>query len=148
MVNILCNRYTIDHDWCFPKFKEYLKPNHKVVVIAFSFRDSKVKSLSDWKTLYGKESGIYYMGIVESLKSYGISENNINFLNYFIDSVNTAKRKIKQADILYFLGGLPEKMYERLLEFDLTEELKQHDAVIVNKNEIEMIGEVEYFPII
>lgn len=144
MVNILNNQHTIDDEWCFSKFKEYILPEHKVAVVAFSFRDSRIRSLSDWDNLYGKSTGAYYLGIVNTLKSFGIEENSIEFINYFSDSIKTAKEKIYQADILYFLGGLPDRMYDRLIEFDLIDEIKKHSGVVMGYSAGAMIQLSEY----
>ena len=59
--------------------------------MAFSFRDSEVKNLKDWASLYSKEKGIYYNGIVSGFTAYGISENNITFVNYFEDTKECLK---------------------------------------------------------
>lgn len=144
IINILHNRYTIDDEWCYSKFKEYIKPEHKVAVIAFSFKDEKIKSLLDWNNLYSKENGIYYLGIVNAFNSYGIKEENINFINYFANSISDAKVKVKQADILYFLGGLPDRMYDRLLEFDLVQDIKNHKGIVMGYSAGAMIQLSEY----
>ena len=89
---------------------------HKVAVVAFSFRDSQVKSLADWELLYGRENGKFYGGIVGGLAAYGIAEENITFIHYFADTKESAKNKIQCADIVYFLGGLPDKMMDRIKE--------------------------------
>jgi len=49
MINILLERYLGQtNSWLFDELKKYIKPNHKVAVIAFSFRDSRVSTLADW----------------------------------------------------------------------------------------------------
>lgn len=64
--------------------------------------------MDDWNALYGKPSGRFYSGIVDSLTAYGIAEDKIKFINYFSDTKDSAKKKIESADIIYFLGGLPD----------------------------------------
>lgn len=54
MINILLDCYEIDSPYLQDCLKNYIKPNFSVAVVAFSFRDSEVKSLSDWNRLYGK----------------------------------------------------------------------------------------------
>ncbi|MBQ2775240.1 MAG: Type 1 glutamine amidotransferase-like domain-containing protein [Clostridia bacterium] len=144
MVNILLERYMIDEDWLFDELKEYIKPYHKVLVVAFSFRDNRVKRLSDWKKLYSKRRGKFYGGIVDSLKSYGIKEENIEFLNYFKDTKASAREKVLKADILYFLGGLPDRMYERLEEFDLIDLISSHQKVAMGYSAGAVIQLAEY----
>ena len=55
MINILLEGYDIEAPWLFEELKKHIKPMHKVAVVAFSFRDSRVKSLADWDALYSKE---------------------------------------------------------------------------------------------
>ncbi len=144
MINILLEGYDINADYLYDELKNYIKPEHKVAIVAFSFRDDRVKTLSDWKDLYSKESGMYYNGIINGLTAYGISENNISFINYFIDTKGSAERKIKQSDIVYFLGGLPDRMMDRIKEFDLTDALKKHNGIIMGYSAGAVIQLSEY----
>lgn len=114
MINILLEGFDIDAPWIYDELKNYIKPNHSVAIVAFSFRDSRVKSLSDWDALYGKVNSKYYDGIVGGLTSYGIPANKITFINYFTDTKESAIQKIQAADIIYFLGGLPDRMMDRI----------------------------------
>ena len=145
MVNILLESYNLDADWLYDELKEYLKPEYKVAIVAFSFRDNRVKNNLDWQLLYGKEQGKFYGGIVGSLCSYGIKEGNITFLNYFEDTKQTAKNKIQNADIIYFLGGLPDRMMDRIKEFDLIDVLSQHNKVVIGYSAGAVIQFEEYF---
>lgn len=131
MVNILLEGYDLDAAWLYDDLKAYIKPDYKVAVVAFSFRDNRVKNNSDWELLYSKERGKYYSGIVNSFGSYGILEQNICFVNYFEDSKESAKTKIANADIIYFLGGLPDRMMNRIKDFDLLDLLAHHNKVVV-----------------
>lgn len=47
MINILLEGYDINADWLYNDLKKYILPNHSVAIVAFSFRDSRVKSLDD-----------------------------------------------------------------------------------------------------
>ena len=110
---------------------KYLKPEHRIVNVAFSFRDTQVQSLDDWNTLYSKETGIFYDGIVDSFAEIGIPEENMTFVNYYTDTKETAAKKIRNADIVYFPGGLPDRMMDRIIEFDLQDVLLQHTGIIM-----------------
>ena len=63
--------------------------------------------------------------------SFGIREEDIHFVNYFADTKESAANKIRNADILYFTGGLPDAMMERLAEFELVEILREFDGVVM-----------------
>ena len=144
MINILLEGFDIDAPWLYEKLKNYIKPNHSVAIVAFSFRDNRVKSLSDWDTLYGKENGKYYDGIVCGFTAYGIPAEKITFINYFTDTKETAAQKIKAADIVYFLGGLPDRMMDRIKEFDLYDVLMQHDGILMGYSAGAVIQLAEY----
>lgn len=131
MINILLEGYEINAAYLYDDLKNYILPNYSVAVVAFSFRDREVKNSKDWNLLYSKENGIYYNGIVSGFTAYGISENNITFVNYFEDTKESAKQKAEKADILYFTGGRPDRMMDRIKEFDLVDVLKKHNGIIM-----------------
>lgn len=144
MINILLEGYDIQAPWLYEELKNYLKPSHKVAIVAFSFRDDRLKSLLDWDNLYSKQSGKYYHGIVDGLTAYGIAEDNITFINYFSDTKESARLKAENADILYFLGGLPDRMMERIEEFGLTDTLMKHTGIVMGYSAGAVIQLAEY----
>ena len=144
MVNILLEGYDIDAPWLYGALRPHIRPSDRVAVIAFSFRDNRVKSAEDWDRLYGKEDGMYYGGITGGFAAYGIPPAQITFLDYFTDTPETAKEKVKSADILYFLGGLPDRMLDRIEEFDLTETLLRHKGVVMGYSAGAVIQLAEY----
>ncbi|MBQ8551345.1 MAG: Type 1 glutamine amidotransferase-like domain-containing protein [Clostridia bacterium] len=144
MVNILLEGYDIQAPWLYDELKNYIKPTHKISVVAFSFRDSRVKSLLDWNVLYGEDNGRFYAGIVGGFTAYGVSKDNISFINYFTDTKESARQKIENADIIYFLGGLPDRMMERIKEFDLVDVLLKHNGIIMGYSAGAVIQLSEY----
>lgn len=144
MINILLEGYDINAVWLYDELKKYIKPTHLVAVIAFSFRGNRVKSITDWNLLYGKESGKYYDGITGGFASYGIPEANITFVNYFADTRESAAQKIEKADIVYFPGGLPDKMLDRIKEFNLYGPLMKHDGIVMGYSAGAVIQLSEY----
>lgn len=144
MINILLEGYDINADWLYDDLKKYILPNYSVAVVAFSFRDSEVNNSADWNLLYSKENGIYYNGIVGGFTAYGILENNITFVNYFEDTKESAKQKIEKADILYFTGGRPDRMMDRIKEFDLVDVLRKHNRIVMGYSAGAVIQLSEY----
>lgn len=144
MINILLEGYEINASYLYDDLKNYILPNYSVAVVAFSFRDREVKNSKDWNSLYSKENGIYYSGIVSGFTAYGISENNITFVNYFEDTKESAKQKAEKADILYFTGGRPDRMMNRIKEFDLVDVLKKHNGIIMGYSAGAVIQLSEY----
>lgn len=144
MVNILLEGYDIDANWLYPNLKPYIRPSDSVAVVAFSFRDNRVRTAADWNALYSRETGIYYGGITGGFASYGISPENISFVNYFTDTKVSALQKVENADIVYFLGGLPDRMMDRIREFGLYEALMRHKGVVMGYSAGAVIQLAEY----
>lgn len=144
MINILLEGYEINAPWLYDDLKKYILPNQSITVIAFSFRDSEVKNSKDWDSLYSKEKGFYYNGIVDGFTAYGISEDNITFVNYFKDTKESAVQKIEKADILYFTGGRPDRMMNRIKEFDLADVLRKHKGIVMRYSAGAVIQLSEY----
>lgn len=144
MVNILLEGYDIDASWLYEELKHYIKPTHSVAVVAFSFRDHQVKSLADWKILYSKENGKYYGGITGGFAAYGIPDRNVTFINYVTDTKEAAAQKIANADIIFFPGGLPDRMMDRIREFSLYEILMKHDGIVMGYSAGAVIQLAEY----
>lgn len=143
MINILHNRYDIQADWLKSALIRYIQPHMRVCVVAFSFRDERLKCAADWDGLYAPGS-VYYEGIAEAFAAYGIEREQIEYLNYFTDTKERAREKVLGADILYFLGGLPDKMYQRLREFDLIDVMKAHDGIVMGYSAGALIQLGEY----
>lgn len=144
MINILLEGYEISESYLYNELKNYIKPDYSVAIIAFSFMDSTTKCLSDWNKLYSKKRGKYYNGIVKGLTAYGISESNISFVNYFSDTKEIAEQKIQSADIVYFTGGLPDRMMDRINEFNLYDTLLNHNGIIMGYSAGAVIQLAEY----
>lgn len=143
-INILLEGYELDAPYLYNILKHYIKPHHAVAVIAFSFDDRFVCSAEDWEKFYGKENSFYYRGIVDSFAAYGIPAEHITFINYFTDTLPDAIETIQSADILYFLGGLPDKMMERITAFGIEAVIRQHTGIIMGYSAGAVIQLKEY----
>lgn len=144
MIHILHNQYTIDEDWCFEAFSKHLQPNMSVAVLPFSFQDARISTSEDWQAYYGAEKGIYYRGIVNAFQRYGIAEAQIVWVNYFDHDDMQSKGFIASSDILYFTGGLPDRMMERLIEKNLVEAIQNHPGVVMGYSAGALIQLSEY----
>ncbi len=131
MTNILLEGYDIDSHGLYGELKNFIKPNCKVVIVALAFRDSEVKCLSDWNRLYAKGYGLHYEKLVKGFNAYGVSEDNVSFVNYFSDTQEAAMSKIKNADVVYFTGGLPDRMMHRIHELGIYDALLNFDKVVM-----------------
>lgn len=129
MIHVLFDCPNLDD--FYEDLKDIFLPEQKVAVVAFSFYDDYVTDATSWERVYGKGVGRCYFETVEPLGAFGIPEENITFINYFTDTKESAAQKVKEADVIYFTGGLPDRMMDRIREFDLCAPLLAHKGVVV-----------------
>ncbi len=144
MVNLLLSLNNFDADWCYYILKYIIKQDHNVVIIPFSYDDNWLKDKYDWDKAFNKIYGTHYKDIVSPFLSYGIDENNIRWLNQFEDSVEEMKDKIKNSDIVFFTGGYPDKMYDKLKKYDLIDTLENFNKIMIGASAGAMIQIDEY----
>ncbi len=131
MINILMNTYNIVNPAYIEELKNYIKPHHRVCVIPFAFREKEIPTNDIWQNFYAEDRGIYRQGMESMFSRFNIGKSQISYINYFEDSPKTAFEKCSACDILYFTGGLPDKLYDRLKEFKLVELLSRHSKIMM-----------------
>ncbi len=144
MKNILLSLYNFNEDWCFYKLIDIINPQDKVLIIPFSYHEKWLKDEEDWYNAFNKINGTHYDDIVEPFLSYGILKENIKWINQFEDSVDIMKYKIRDSNIVFFTGGYPDKMMERLKKFDLIDELEEYEGIMIGSSAGAMIQISEY----
>ena len=144
MVNLLLSLYNFDEDWCYTVLKYIIKENHSVLIIPFSYHDDWLKDEFDWDKAFNNQYGTHYKEIVSPFLSYGIDENNIKWMNQFKDSIDLMKEKIKKSDIIFFTGGYPDKMFDKLKKYDLIDILESFDGIMIGSSAGAMIQISEY----
>ncbi|MCR3906445.1 MAG: Type 1 glutamine amidotransferase-like domain-containing protein [Tenericutes bacterium] len=143
MANILLSRGILHHPNIYKHVKEYIKANDRVLVVAFSFFESQFLNEKSYQEFYSK-GGEYYEKMIDTFSVFKIAENQIEWLNYYQDNHDTAVKKIKQADIIYFPGGAPDLMMKRIKEFDIKEALESHHGLFIGSSAGSMIQFKQY----
>ena len=142
MINILFDCPNIDD--FYDDLKDYFNEKTRVCVVAFSFYDDWVYDAESWERVYGRGVGNCYFETVDSFKPFGVKEENISFVNYFTDTEDSAKEKIKNANVLYFTGGLPDRMMDRIKDFHLENAIMSHDGIVMGYSAGAVIQLKEY----
>lgn len=144
MIHVLLDVLDFSADFLYQELKRYIHPSDKVVILAFSYRDREVQNLRDWKMLYGKSGGRYYDSMVSSFLRYGIPEDHIEWINYYTDAESKVAEQIRNADILYLPGGMPDRMMERIDDFNLRDTILQFQGVVMGYSVGALIQLQEY----
>lgn len=144
MINILLSKYNFNEKWCYEKLKDIIMPNHKVLIMALSFDDNKIKNNEDWQDVYNERYGKYYNDVVNPFIDYGIKEEDIKWVNYFIDKEEEIKECILQSNILFFTGGLPDKMMEKIEELEISDYIKEFEGIVMGASAGAMMQIDEY----
>ena len=142
MINILFDCPNIDD--FYDDLKDYFNEKTRVCVIAFSYYDNYVFDKESWERVYGRDKGNCYFETVDSFTPFGVKEENISFINYFTDTKESAKEKIKSADVLYFTGGLPDRMMDRIKDFELEDAIMSHNGIVMGYSAGAVIQLKEY----
>lgn len=124
MVNIMLSRSYIDNPYLYVYFKKYIKKGMKILVIPWSFYPG-----SDYDTY--RPGGERYQKLVNQFIPYDIEERDIEWLDYYNDNHEIAVKKINKADLIYLTGGLPDKFFERIEEFNIKTNLEQFKGVML-----------------
>lgn len=138
MTHILLSRSILGEPQMVEQLKGFIKPTHRVLIVAFSFFPNEVMTPYQYDQLYEK-GGTYYEKMIAMFSPYGISEDQISWIHYYKDDTSSAKEKIQQSDILYFPGGAPDFMMKRILEFGIKEALESHQGIYIGSSAGAMI---------
>ncbi|MGN0483351.1 MAG: Type 1 glutamine amidotransferase-like domain-containing protein [Lachnospiraceae bacterium] len=130
-MNILLNSYNFDEPWAKPALETIIKPDSKVLIIPFAFHDENMQGNCDWIRHYGNISGKFYPQIIRPFLNYGLKEDDLTWLDYYLDTAETAKKKIWKSDIIFFTNGLPDKTMDRLDEAGLVQAIQQYTGTII-----------------
>ena len=144
MVNLLLSLYNFDEDWCYEALRYIIKEKHKVLIIPFSYADAWLKNEYDWDKAFNNQDGTHYGEIVSPFLVYGIEEENIRWINQFIDSLDSMKKKIKESDIIFFTGGYPDKMMDKFKRYDIVDELEKFNGIVIGSSAGAMVQIKEF----
>lgn len=127
---VLLSTSMIDEKWCRPVMRRLIEPSDRVCVLGLSFFDD-TKNQSDWNRQYGKGQGIWYRAYTDVFYDYGLKENQIEWISYFEDSVDSMKTKIARSSILFLPGGAPDLFMKRIWEKKLRPLLKHYQGLVI-----------------
>lgn len=130
MVNILLNISNFDEPWAYESMARYLHPDTKVLILPLSYDEGWITDREEWHERYGRGHE-HYEEIVRPFRAFGIPDERIRWINYYEDDPISAAAKIAEADVLFFTGGLPDWMMQRLYDLDIQQAVRDFRGVIM-----------------
>ena len=128
MTNVLLNYYNFDGEWARPHLTKIFKSKPRVLILPLAYRETQAWDNDSFLAIYGK-GGEKYDNILRPFLSYGYAEQDITWLNPY-DGSNHAKL-IKNADLLFFTGGMPEKAIERMQQLGIVDAVKGFNGTVM-----------------
>lgn len=144
MINVLLSINNFDEKWCYDILKDIIKEDAKVLIVPLSYHENWLSDENDWDKAFNNEYGTHYEDIIRPFLFYGIEENNIVWINQFVDSIEIMKEKIKESNIVFFTGGYPDKMYDRFKLYDLINEFENYNGVMMGMSAGALVQINEY----
>ena len=102
-----------------------------VLVFPFAFRSEQIPSAQEWEKFYNPIDGMFSMGLAAVFGQYGIPISKMDWVNYYEADSSALADKIADSDVLYFCGGEPDLLYQRLCELKLLVPLKCFDGIVM-----------------
>lgn len=141
-VHVLMNQPGIDQEWCYSILQEFITPSLRVCIFPFSFFHN-VKNAQDWNKNYGS-SGMWHASNMKVWKRFGISNDQIVWVNYFSDTKEDMLNKIMNSDILFLTGGAPDLMMERMIECGLENVIQRYQGIMLGYSAGAMVQLKDY----
>ncbi|MCH5156772.1 MAG: hypothetical protein J1G02_02715 [Clostridiales bacterium] len=128
MINVLLNYYNFDGDWARPHLNRIFAPKPRVLILPLAYRETQAWDNDSFLSIYGK-GGEKYDNILRPFLSYGYDEKDIAWLNPYDGGNHLAL--IRNADMLFFTGGMPEKAIARMRQLGIVDAVKSFNGTVM-----------------
>lgn len=130
MINVLLNISNFDEQWAYEMIENVLPKNPKILILPLSYNEGWINDAYEWRERYGKGEQ-YYEELVRPFRSFGIKDKQIKWINYYEDDEESSRKKIEWANVLFFTGGYPDWMMQRLYDLGIQQDIRDFDGVVM-----------------
>ncbi len=135
MQHLLLSKTIVKSKYIHEFLKHYISSKDTILVVLYSFFTKWFKNKEMYQDYY-KENSHYDNKIKLQFSSYGAK---IEYLNYYNDNEDTREKKINDATVLFFPGGSPDQMMDRLKKHNLIEKIKKFKGITIGSSAGAMI---------
>lgn len=130
-MNVLLDSSNFHEEWAFERFSKFIDQTTQITVIPFAFHEDWVKDNNEWYECYDRIEGKFYKDIVDPFLHFGVCEAHIRWVNYFENTASDLSELLESTDIIYFIGGFPDRTISRLIELDMMESINAFEGIIM-----------------
>lgn len=112
MINIALSTYNFNNSYCYPILKNIFMPGMRVCIIPYSHTPDIYTDINAFNDIYDPCDPYSDFNIIaNAYKDYGINDIRIILPN---DSIELIENIVSKSDIIFFTGGDPVAMMNRL----------------------------------
>ena len=130
MINVLLNLSNFDAPWAYGSMENLLSPDTKVLILPLSYNEGWITDAQEWQERFARGTD-EYEELVRPFLMFGIPESSISWINYYEDTQESCIRKIQMADVLFFTGGYPDWMMQRLYDLGIQETIQNYNGIVM-----------------
>ncbi|MBR2810191.1 MAG: Type 1 glutamine amidotransferase-like domain-containing protein [Solobacterium sp.] len=143
MINVLLNISNFDEPWAYGSLEPLLPPHSKVLILPLSYDEGWITDAYEYREKYGRGTE-GYEELVRPFRAFGIDDDDISWINYYEDDRDSALRKLENAEVLFFTGGYPDWMLQRLYDLGIKEDIAAFDGVVMGTSAGALVQLDEY----
>ena len=127
---LLVNKTNYDQDWAAESLIDVIRPDMHALILPLAYDQGYSSDADIYRERFSQGSAYRY-DLERPLRSYGIPQENISFLDYYKDSGNVMRDKIRKSEIVCLVGNDPMECMQRIEDLDLESTLKNYDGVLI-----------------
>ena len=144
MAHILMSRGILGEAKVIEKLSSIITSDLKVCYLALSYFKDQFINHQAYIDCYSPQ-GEYYEKTINQFLNYGIKADQISWIIDHVDDHDSAVKKIKEADILYFPGGAPDLFMKRIQSLGIKEIIEAHQGHFIGSSAGTMIQFKNYY---
>ena len=138
MINILLSITSVDDVDIINTIRHYLINKKRVLILLYSFFQAHTPNEDKYNEYYSSSSE-HHNKVVTAFKGFGMNEDSLIFIDYYKHTSSQIISYIKTSDVIYFPGGSPDEMMNRIHDKGLYEELSKFEGVVIGSSAGTMI---------
>lgn len=127
---LLVNKTNYDQDWAAETLIDVIRPDMRALIMPLSYDEGWSSDAGLFQDVFARGSDYHY-DLERPLRSYGIPEKNIRWIDFHRDDPSVIREQIAKADILCLVGSDPMECMERIEDLGLKDALVHYRGILI-----------------